>query len=99
MVRRPAAPCRDGREVIVASRKVLRRGVDGQPAVVLEALTDVTEARQAERERQQADMLLRAIVAAAPGLIYAKDRQSRMLLANASLAAAVWQTLGRHPGA
>ena len=82
----------DGREVIVASRKVLRRGVDGQPAVVLEALTDVTEMRQAERERQQADMLLRAIVAAAPGLIYAKDRQSRMLLANGPVAAAVGKT-------
>lgn len=72
----------DMREVVVAARKVLRRDAAGQPLAVLEILSDVTEARQTERERRQADTLLRGIIASAPGLIYAKDRQSRMLLAN-----------------
>lgn len=73
---------RDGHEVVVMSRKVLRRDADGRPVAVLQPLTDVTEARRAERERRRADALLRTIIGAAPGLIYAKDRQGRILLAN-----------------
>ena len=76
---------RDGREVVVTARKVLRRDADGRPVAVLEPLTDVTEARRVERERRRADALLRTIVGAAPGLIYAKDQQGRVLLANRAL--------------
>ncbi len=38
--------------------------------------------RDTERKRAQSDILLRTIVDSAPGLIYAKDREGRMLLAN-----------------
>ncbi|MGG5890867.1 MHYT domain-containing protein [Falsiroseomonas sp. HC035] len=38
----------DGAEIVVAARKALRRGPDGAPAAVLEALTDVTAQRRAE---------------------------------------------------
>ena len=41
---------RDGAEIVVAARKALRRGPDGAPAAVLEALTDVTAQRRAEAE-------------------------------------------------
>jgi PAS domain S-box-containing protein len=47
-------------------------------------IRDVTEAKRAEFERQQATALLRAIIETAPGLIYAKDRGGRMILANAA---------------
>lgn len=80
---------RDGREVVVTARKVLRRDTEGRPMAVLEALTDVTEQRRVERERHRADALLRGIVAAAPGLIYAKDRQGRLLLANEAVTALI----------
>ena len=73
---------RDGREVVVMARQVLRRDADGRPVAVLEPLTDVTETRRIERERRRADALLRTIIGAAPGLIYAKDQQGRVLLAN-----------------
>ncbi len=72
----------DGRELIVSSRKLLRRDAAGQPVAVLEAITDITEPQRAERERHRAHALLAGIVATAPGLIYAKDRDGRMLLAN-----------------
>ena len=72
----------DGRELVVSTRKVLRRDPAGQPVAVLEALTDITEAEQVQLERQRAYALLGGIVATAPGLIYAKDRQGRLLLAN-----------------
>jgi len=38
--------------------------------------------KDAERKRAQSDILLRTIVDSAPGLIYAKDREGRLLLAN-----------------
>ncbi len=38
----------------------------------------------AEEERRLADALLRGVIEAAPGLIYAKDRDGRMLIANAA---------------
>ncbi len=73
---------RDGREVVVTARRVLRRDADGSPVAVLVSLTDVTEARRVERERRRADALLRTIIGIAPGMIYAKDQQGRVLLAN-----------------
>jgi PAS domain S-box-containing protein len=39
--------------------------------------------RDTERKRAQSDILLRTIVDSAPGMIYAKDREGRLLLANA----------------
>lgn len=43
---------------------------------------DISAAKLAEQERQLAEAMQRLIVDTAPGLIYAKDRQGRMLLAN-----------------
>ncbi|MBV8574424.1 MAG: PAS domain S-box protein, partial [Acetobacteraceae bacterium] len=51
-------------------------------ARIIGTIRDVTEQRHAEETRQRADALLRTIVETAPGLIYAKDRQGRMILAN-----------------
>ncbi len=76
---------KDGRVVTVEARKLLRREAADQAGEVLEALTDVTASRRAEREQRRTDTLLRGIVAAAPGLIYAKDRQGRFVLANPQL--------------
>ncbi len=39
---------RDGRELVVAVRKALRRDAQGRPLSVVESVTDVTAARQAE---------------------------------------------------
>ncbi|CAH2599157.1 Histidine kinase [Rhodovastum atsumiense] len=41
---------RDGRQLVIAARKVLRRGADGRPLMVLEALTDTTAQRRAEAD-------------------------------------------------
>jgi PAS domain S-box-containing protein len=71
-----AAPVRDEAGRIVA-------------AVVAEL--DVTEGRRSEQERQRSNAVLRTIIETAPGLIYAKDRQGRMMLANP----AVLEVLGK----
>ena len=46
---------------------------------------DISQTRHQEEDQHQAVVLLRAIVEASSALIYAKDRQGRMLLANASV--------------
>jgi PAS domain S-box-containing protein len=59
---------RDGAAIIVAARKALRRGPDGAPAAVLEALTDVTAQREAEaalaRQRGELERLVEERTAA-----------------------------------
>jgi PAS domain S-box-containing protein len=80
---------RDGRTLMVTVHKVLRRGAYGQPDRVLEALIDVTAQRRAETALGESQVLLRSIIETAPGLIYAKDRQGRMLMANSAVTAMV----------
>lgn len=45
-------------------------------------LIDIDERRQIESERDQAQTLLRSFVDAAPGVVYAKDREGRLLIGN-----------------
>ncbi|MCA9634485.1 MAG: PAS domain S-box protein [Myxococcales bacterium] len=55
----------DGREVIAASRWILRRGDDGRPAAVLQIDTDITARRRAqEAEARRKEELIRAQAAA-----------------------------------
>jgi PAS domain S-box-containing protein len=49
---------------------------------ILGTIRDVSHSKQTEQKQQQADALLRTIVEAAPGLIYAKDRHGRFLVVN-----------------
>lgn len=45
-------------------------------------LIDIDERRLIETERDQAQTLLRSFLDAAPGVVYAKDRQGRLLMGN-----------------
>ena len=79
----------EGRQLVVTAHKVLRRAADGQAGIVLEALTDVTAQRDAERAWHDSEALLRTVIETTRGLIFAKDRQGRMLLANSAFEAVV----------
>ncbi|SEM08640.1 PAS domain S-box-containing protein [Pseudoxanthomonas sp. GM95] len=48
------------------------------PGVVI----DIDDRRRTEAERDQAQALLRSFIDAAPGVVYAKDRQGRLLIGN-----------------
>ncbi len=54
----------------------------GQAVSFPGVLIDIDERRRVEAERDQAQTLLRSFVEAAPGVVYAKDRQGRMLIGN-----------------
>jgi PAS domain S-box-containing protein len=67
-------------------------GADGNPGRFAGVLIDIDarkrieeRLRQSEAEAREATALLRAIVAAVPALIYFKDRDGRMQLANAAV--------------
>lgn len=55
---------------------------DGNPGRFLGVLLDIELRRVAEAERDRITALLRTFTAAVPGVVYAKDRQGRMLVAN-----------------
>ena len=57
-------------------------GADGRAQGFQGVLIDIEERRQIEAERDQAQTLLRSFVEAAPGVVYAKDRQGRLLIGN-----------------
>ncbi|MBL6456214.1 PAS domain S-box protein [Belnapia sp. T6] len=56
---------RDGRRLVVAVRKVLRRGEDGRPVAVLEGLADVTAQRTTEAALAESEARLRLAISAA----------------------------------
>lgn len=66
---------------------------DGTPARFPGVLLDIQARRALEAERDRAANLLRAFVAAVPGVVYAKDREGRMLVANEGTAALVGKPL------
>jgi PAS domain S-box-containing protein len=55
---------------------------DGNPRRFLGVLLDIELRRVAEVERDRISALLRTFTAAVPGVVYAKDREGRMLVAN-----------------
>ena len=78
---------RDGRLIVVTAHKMMRRGGQGKADLVLESVTDVTAQRRAEADLRDSQALLNTVIETTPGLIYAKDRLGRVLLANSALAA------------
>lgn len=55
---------------------------DGKAVGFPGVLIDIEERRRTEAERDQAQTLLRSFVESAPGVMYAKDRQGRILIGN-----------------
>ncbi|WP_462402219.1 hybrid sensor histidine kinase/response regulator [Pseudomonas sp. Marseille-QA0332] len=56
--------------------------VDGRAVRFPGILMDIESRRAAEAERDRMSALLRTFTAAVPGVVYAKDREGRMLVAN-----------------
>ncbi|WP_203076149.1 PAS domain-containing protein [Falsiroseomonas ponticola] len=68
-------------------------GPDGRPLRFPGVLLDIEARRNLEAERDRSAMLLRAFIAAMPGVVYAKDREGRMLVANEGVARLVGKPL------
>ncbi|KAA5607996.1 PAS domain S-box protein [Rhodovastum atsumiense] len=73
---------RDGREVIVAARKVLQRDATGGPPLVLESLTDITSLHRTEVALRESQAELRSVLdTAAEGIVVA-NAKGRILSVN-----------------
>jgi PAS domain S-box-containing protein len=73
---------KDGSILEIATQWTLHRGELGDADVIIVLDNNISERRRAEQANDRSSMLLRTIVETAPGPIYAKDREGRMLLAN-----------------
>lgn len=72
----------DGRYYWVEANGRIERGADGRPLRFPGVLLDLDARRTAEAERDRATELFRSFAEAVPGVVFAKDRQGRMLIAN-----------------
>ncbi|MFT3967812.1 MAG: PAS domain-containing protein, partial [Sphingobium sp.] len=60
----------------------IEKSADGREIHFPGVLLDIEQRRTLERERDRATAMLRTIMEAVPGVVYAKDREGRMLIAN-----------------
>jgi len=81
---------KDGSEIVVAARKVIRRDLRGKPCAVMESLADVTALRQAEDELRRLNADLEARVQAE---VNARE-EIRLRLAQAEKLTALGQLAG-----
>ncbi|RYJ04451.1 MAG: PAS domain S-box protein [Acetobacteraceae bacterium] len=73
---------RDGLYRWIQANGRVDHGPDGTPLRFPGVLLDIGARRALEAERDRAAGLLRAFTDAVPGVVYAKDREGRMLVAN-----------------
>ncbi len=83
----------DGRYRWIEANGRVELDKDGTPLRFPGVLLDIERRRGLEAERDQAMGLLRAFTAAVPGVVYAKDQQGRMLIANQG----VTELIGKPP--
>lgn len=83
----------DGRYYWIEANGRVDKSPDGEPLRFPGVLLDLERRRSIEAERDRAHILARTIMEAAPGVVFAKDRQGRMIAANRGTA----QLIGRPP--
>jgi PAS domain S-box-containing protein len=84
---------RDGSTLWVASHWALRHDEHGFPAIVIEVNNDITAQKRVEQSLRETSAVLRAVNESTTDLIYIKDRNGRIVMANP----ATGLVFGRHP--
>ena len=72
----------DGRYYWIEANGRVDKAADGTPLRFPGVVLDVEQRRAVEAERDRATTLLRAFMESVPGVVYAKDRDGRIIMAN-----------------
>ena len=76
---------KDGREITVASRRVLQIKADGKPAAIFEINNDVTRRRETEQALRRSEARLRAFFDYSPDAIVVTDHEGKIVEASEQL--------------
>lgn len=87
-IRRPSGEIR-----WISSRGFPIRDKDGEPARIAGVSEDVTERKGAEEALRASEKTLRQVINLVPHMIFAKDREGRILLANRAFSSAYGKTV------
>ncbi|MDQ7976965.1 PAS domain-containing protein [Paraburkholderia sp. SARCC-3016] len=77
-----AQTCRDGRELIVASRWTLQRDAQGQPLAVLVTNNDITQRKRMEIEIGRQQQEIRAAIDAIPAMVWVSSADGHPVFVN-----------------
>jgi PAS domain S-box-containing protein len=77
-----AQTCRDGRELIVASRWTLQRDAQGHPLAVLVTNNDITQRKRMELEIERQQQEIRAAIDAIPAMVWVSSADGRPVFVN-----------------
>ncbi|WP_165961128.1 PAS domain S-box protein [Qipengyuania sediminis] len=83
----------DGSYAFVYDRGQVLRDADGQPVRMIGAMLDLTERKAAEAELVRTNTLLKGVMEAVPGVVYAKDELGRITSANRGTAELIGKPL------
>ena len=76
---------KDGRRIIVASRRVLQCDASGNPTAILEINNDITQRKQAEEAVRKSEDRLRCLFEFSPDAIVVSSREGKITEVNAQL--------------
>jgi PAS domain S-box-containing protein len=76
---------KDGRKIVVASRRVLQCDADGTPTAILEINNDLSRRKQAEEAMRRSEMRFRSLFEYSPDAIVVTDNEGKIAELNAQV--------------
>jgi formate hydrogenlyase transcriptional activator len=76
---------KDGRKIVVASRRVLQCDAEGKPTAILEINNDITGSKQAEESLRNGELRFRSLFEYSPDAIVMTDPQGKIAELNAQV--------------
>ena len=76
---------KDGKKIVVASRRVLQRDAEGKPTAILEINNDITGRKEAEESLRKSESRFRSLFEYSPDAIVVTDSEGKIAELNAQV--------------